>query len=170
MLAGLDSSTTYLIVKCIRNFVHMAQVRSSTRTKNSQQGQEYACPPLPELMCCCLQGTVLMALLQPAPEVYDLFDDIMLLCEGQAPSSDTPSQCTAPVLSRSTNPEEPPEKVNNCLESDNLAVRAGQIVYHGPKEQVMPFFNSLGFQLPERKGIADFLQEVTSEKEQKVSL
>ena len=30
-----------------------------------------------------LQGTVLMALLQPAPEVYDLFDDILLLCEGE---------------------------------------------------------------------------------------
>ncbi len=29
-----------------------------------------------------MQGTVLMALLQPAPEVYDLFDDILLLCEG----------------------------------------------------------------------------------------
>lgn len=25
---------------------------------------------------------MLMALLQPAPEVYDLFDDILLLCEG----------------------------------------------------------------------------------------
>lgn len=24
---GLDSSTTFLIVKCIRNFVHMSQVR-----------------------------------------------------------------------------------------------------------------------------------------------
>ncbi len=24
---GLDSSTTYLIVKCARNFVHMCQVR-----------------------------------------------------------------------------------------------------------------------------------------------
>jgi hypothetical protein len=32
--------------------------------------------------------------------------------------------------------------------------------------QVMPFFNSVGFQLPERKGIADFLQEVTSPKDQ----
>lgn len=28
------------------------------------------------------QGTVLMALLQPPPEVYELFDDIMLLSEG----------------------------------------------------------------------------------------
>lgn len=34
----------------------------------------------------------------------------------------------------------------------------------------MPFFNSLGFKLPERKGVADFLQEVTSEKDQKVCL
>ena len=32
----------------------------------------------------------------------------------------------------------------------------------------MPFFESLGFQLPDRKGVADFLQEVTSEKDQKV--
>jgi len=31
---------------------------------------------------------------------------------------------------------------------------------------VMAFFNSMGFSLPERKGIADFLQEVTSEKDQ----
>ena len=33
-------------------------------------------------LVCCAKGTVLMALLQPAPEVYDLFDDILLLCEG----------------------------------------------------------------------------------------
>ena len=45
---------------------------------------------------------------------------------------------------------------------------AGQVVFHGPKDDAMPFFNSLGFQLPERKGVADFLQEVTSEKDQKV--
>ncbi|CAK0784035.1 hypothetical protein CVIRNUC_007238 [Coccomyxa viridis] len=91
---GLDSSTTYLIVKCIRNF-----------TK-------------------ALEGTVLMALLQPAPEVYDLFDDILLLCEGH-------------------------------------------VVFHGPRDRVLPFFARLGFQLPGRKGIADFLQEVTSQKDQR---
>ena len=28
------------------------------------------------------EGTVLMALLQPAPETYDLFDDVMLMSEG----------------------------------------------------------------------------------------
>lgn len=34
------------------------------------------------------------------------------------------------------------------------------MVYHGPREEVMPFFNSLGFSIPHRKGVADFLQEV----------
>lgn len=41
-----------------------------------------------------------------------------------------------------------------------------QVVYHGPREQVMSFFASCGFQCPDRKGIADFLQEVTSPKDQ----
>ncbi|XP_042491605.1 ABC transporter G family member 31-like [Macadamia integrifolia] len=90
---GLDSSTTYQIVKCIRNFVHN------------------------------MEGTVLMALLQPAPETFDLFDDLILLSEGH-------------------------------------------IVYHGPRADVLKFFESLGFKLPPRKGIADFLQEVTSRKDQ----
>ena len=49
---GLDSSTTFQIVKCMGDFVHLRE------------------------------GTVLMSLLQPAPEVYNLFDDIMLLSEG----------------------------------------------------------------------------------------
>lgn len=49
---GLDSSTTFQIVKCMGDFVHLRA------------------------------GTVLMSLLQPAPEVYNLFDDIMLLSEG----------------------------------------------------------------------------------------
>jgi hypothetical protein len=32
----------------------------------------------------------------------------------------------------------------------------------------MSFFHQLGFQCPKRKGIADFLQEVTSAKDQQV--
>ncbi|XP_009614154.1 ABC transporter G family member 31 isoform X1 [Nicotiana tomentosiformis] len=90
---GLDSSTTYQIVKCIRNFVHL------------------------------MEGTVLMALLQPAPETFELFDDLVLLSEGY-------------------------------------------VVYHGPRADVIEFFESLGFRLPPRKGVADFLQEVTSRKDQ----
>ena len=54
----------------------------------------------------------------------------------------------------------------------NFVVRcaAGHIVFHGPREDVVEFFESCGFQCPERKGIPDFLQEVTSVNDQKVSL
>ncbi|KAL0447518.1 UNVERIFIED_CONTAM: Pleiotropic drug resistance protein 1 [Sesamum latifolium] len=55
-------------------------------------------------------------ILKPAPETYDLFDDIVLLADGQ-------------------------------------------IVYQGPRENVLDFFESMGFKCPERKGVADFLQE-----------
>ncbi|KAK1586377.1 hypothetical protein Q3G72_001998 [Acer saccharum] len=90
---GLDSSTTYQIVNCVRNFVHQ------------------------------MDATVLMALLQPAPETFDLFDDLVLLSEGY-------------------------------------------VVYQGPRADALEFFESLGFKLPPRKGVADFLQEVTSKKDQ----
>ncbi|PKI62069.1 hypothetical protein CRG98_017442, partial [Punica granatum] len=90
---GLDSSTTYQIVNSLKQIVHI------------------------------LQGTAVISLLQPAPETYDLFDDIILISDGQ-------------------------------------------IVYQGPRELVLEFFESMGFQCPERKGVADFLQEVTSRKDQ----
>eukprot|EP00253_Pinus_taeda_P004241 PITA_04241 len=90
---GLDSSTTFQIVKCLRQSVHV------------------------------LDGTTFISLLQPAPETYDLFDDIVLLSEGQ-------------------------------------------VVYQGPREDVLEFFESMGFKCPDRKGVADFLQEVTSKKDQ----
>ncbi|XP_024523228.1 ABC transporter G family member 35 [Selaginella moellendorffii] len=90
---GLDSSTTFQIVKCLQQFAHV------------------------------IEGTVFMSLLQPAPETFNLFDDIILLSEGQ-------------------------------------------IVYQGPRKYVMEFFESCGFRCPDRKGIADFLQEVTSRKDQ----
>ncbi|KAL2332427.1 hypothetical protein Fmac_020008 [Flemingia macrophylla] len=90
---GLDSSTTFQIVSSLRQYVHI------------------------------LNGTALISLLQPAPETYDLFDDIILISEGQ-------------------------------------------VVYHGPREYVLDFFESVDFRCPERKGVADFLQEVTSKKDQ----
>ena len=45
-------------------------------------------PPvaIPECLskfCHILKGTLLVALLQPLPETFDLFDDVMLLSEGQ---------------------------------------------------------------------------------------
>ncbi|GER52403.1 pleiotropic drug resistance transporter 5 [Striga asiatica] len=83
---GLDSSTTFQIVKCLQQIVHLTE------------------------------ATVFMSLLQPAPETFDLFDDVILLSEGQ-------------------------------------------IVYQGPRQHVVDFFQTCGFTCPERKGTADFLQE-----------
>lgn len=86
---GLDSSTTYQIISCLQQFAHITD------------------------------ATVLVSLLQPAPETFDIFDDVILMAEGK-------------------------------------------IVYHGPRSHILEFFESCGFRCPERKGVADFLQEVTS--------
>ena len=85
---GLDSSTTFQIVNSLKQYVHI------------------------------LDGTAVISLLQPAPETYNLFDDIILLSDGY-------------------------------------------IVYQGPRELVLDFFESMGFKCPDRKGVADFLQEVS---------
>ncbi|XP_019101287.1 PREDICTED: ABC transporter G family member 34-like [Camelina sativa] len=90
---GLDSSTTFQICKFMRQLVHIADV------------------------------TMVISLLQPAPETFELFDDIILLSEGH-------------------------------------------VVYQGARDNVLEFFEYMGFQCPERKGVADFLQEVTSKKDQ----
>ncbi|KAL4578715.1 hypothetical protein LXL04_014844 [Taraxacum kok-saghyz] len=90
---GLDSSTTYQIIKSLKQMVHIMDL------------------------------TMVISLLQPDPETYKLFDDVILMSEGQ-------------------------------------------IVYQGPCQNVLEFFESMGFKCPERKGVADFLQEVTSRKDQ----
>ncbi|KAG1360648.1 putative ABC transporter G family member 42 [Cocos nucifera] len=70
-----------------------------------------------------MEIAMVISLLQPPLETYELFDDIIILCEGQ-------------------------------------------IAYQGPRENVLEFFETMGFKCPERKNIADFLQEVTSEMDQ----
>ncbi len=37
-------------------------------------------------------------------------------------------------------------------------------MFHGPVEEALPFFASLGFECPVRKDTASFLQEVTTPK------
>ena len=49
-------------------------------------------------------------------------------------------------------------------------VCTGHVVYHGPIESTLQFFATMGFQCPERKGVADFLQEVTSKNDQQVCI
>ncbi|XWS53453.1 hypothetical protein CRYUN_Cryun10bG0002700 [Craigia yunnanensis] len=90
---GLDSSTTFQIVSCLQHLVHITD------------------------------ATALISLLQPAPETFDLFDDVILMAEGKT-------------------------------------------VYQGPRTYICKFFEDCGFKCPERKGIADFLQEVISRKDQ----
>ena len=43
-------------------------------------------------------------------------------------------------------------------------------MYHGPREEALPFFSSLGLTCPPRKAVADYLQEVTSKKDQAVGV
>lgn len=86
---GLDTSTTFQIVKHLQQVGHI------------------------------LETTLLISLLQPSPETYELFDDVILMAEGK-------------------------------------------VVYHGPCSHVVHFFYDCGFKCPERKGTADFLQEVYS--------
>ena len=42
----------------------------------------------------------------------------------------------------------------------------GSIIYHGPRTEIVAFFESCGFKCPVRKGVPDFLQEVTNKKDQ----
>ncbi|KAJ0804019.1 putative P-loop containing nucleoside triphosphate hydrolase [Helianthus annuus] len=51
--SGLDTSTTFQIVKCLQQIAHLTET------------------------------TILMSLLQPSPETFNLFDDIILLSQGQ---------------------------------------------------------------------------------------
>lgn len=85
---GLDSSTAFQVVACLQQLAHITD------------------------------ATILVSLLQPAPETFDLFDDVILMAEGK-------------------------------------------IVYHGPRDHALKFFEDCGFKCPERKGVADFLQEVS---------
>lgn len=59
---GLDSSTTYQIVKYLRDLTHLQK------------------------------NTTLISLLQPAPESYELFDDVLLISEGEPPALNTSLQ------------------------------------------------------------------------------
>ncbi|CBI37019.3 unnamed protein product, partial [Vitis vinifera] len=90
---GLDSSTTFQIVTCLQKLTHITE------------------------------SSILVSLLQPAPETFDLFGDIILMAEGK-------------------------------------------IAYHGPRDNALEFLEHCGFRCSPRKGIADFLQEVVSKKDQ----
>ncbi|GAB9476644.1 Atp-binding protein [Globisporangium polare] len=84
---GLDSAATYDIIKT---------QRSIAKT---------------------FRKTVVIALLQPSPEVFALFDDVMILNEGE-------------------------------------------VMYHGPREEIEGHFASLGFLRPAGRDLADYLLDL----------
>eukprot|EP00644_Phytophthora_capsici_P006465 jgi/Phyca11/127018/e_gw1.66.38.1 len=86
---GLDSAATFDIIKSLRTW------------------------------CKTLGGSAVIALLQPTPEVVEMFDDILMINEGH-------------------------------------------MMYHGPRTEILDYFEGHGFTCPPRVDPADFLIEVTS--------
>ncbi|RLN51281.1 hypothetical protein BBP00_00009915, partial [Phytophthora kernoviae] len=93
---GLDSAATFDVIRALRTW------------------------------CKTLGGSVIVALLQPTPEVVEQFDDILMVTEGH-------------------------------------------MVYHGPRTEILDYFEKRGFSCPPRVDPADFLIEVTSGRGQHYS-
>lgn len=55
-----------------------------------------------------------------------------------------------------------PFTVLSCTECIVKAGSASKMVYHGPQEQFLPFFESQGMHCPPCKADSDFLQEVVN--------
>ncbi|TMW59407.1 hypothetical protein Poli38472_004476 [Pythium oligandrum] len=70
-----------------------------------------------------LRKTIVIALLQPSPEVFAFFDNVLLL-------------------------------------------NKGRVLYHGPREQVVAYFEGLGFHCPPRRDVADFLLDISTPQQQ----
>ncbi|RLN98705.1 hypothetical protein BBJ28_00012687 [Nothophytophthora sp. Chile5] len=89
---GLDSAATFDIISTQRSIAHK------------------------------FNKTVVIALLQPAPEVVALFDDILILNDGE-------------------------------------------VMYHGPLNEVVPYFAALGFACPVGRDVADFLMDLGTKQQ-----
>ncbi|KAG6583029.1 ABC transporter G family member 31 [Phytophthora cinnamomi] len=67
-------------------------------------------------------ATVVISLLQPSPEVLELFDDVLLMNDGS-------------------------------------------IMFHGKREDAVPYFEQMGFHCPPRKDVTDFLLDLGTNKQ-----
>jgi len=86
---GLDSQTTFEIIRSFR------------------------------LIADNFRSTMILSLLQPPPEVFNLFDDVALLWDGR-------------------------------------------VVYHGPTDNVVAHLEAIGYGMPARKDVSDYLIEICS--------
>ncbi|KAG6618940.1 Pleiotropic drug resistance protein ABC Superfamily [Phytophthora cinnamomi] len=89
---GLDSAATFDIITTQRSIAHR------------------------------LHKNIVIALLQPSPEVFALFDDVMILNDGE-------------------------------------------LMYHGPCDRVQGYFDSLGFECPVGRDIADYLLDLGTQEQ-----
>uniref|UniRef100_K3W805 ABC transporter domain-containing protein n=1 Tax=Globisporangium ultimum (strain ATCC 200006 / CBS 805.95 / DAOM BR144) TaxID=431595 RepID=K3W805_GLOUD len=71
-----------------------------------------------------LRKTVVIALLQPAPEVFALFDDVMIMNDGE-------------------------------------------VMYHGPCDQVIDYFQGLGFTYTPERDVADYLLDLGTKQQRR---
>ncbi|OWZ13377.1 Pleiotropic drug resistance protein transporter, partial [Phytophthora megakarya] len=71
-----------------------------------------------------LGKTVVISLLQPSPEIFALFDNVLLL-------------------------------------------NAGEVMYHGPRNRVLSYFENLGFRCPPHRDTADFLLDLGTNQQVK---
>lgn len=127
---------------------------------------------------------MLVALLQPSPETFDLFDDVMLLASGMVSCCEAGAKrrrrhcglLTYPSHARVWHPalrHHHPTLITGPLSAPTPTATTTplQILYHGPREGVLPFFRAhLGFDCPPRKGVADFLQEIALPSDQQVRM
>ena len=107
--------------------------------------------------------TTLVALLQPAPETFELFDDVMVLSSGKvshvadwwwAGHARASARLGVCRLGRPSPAPTPPCPHSLLSVPHPAPITSPQIIYHGPCEAVLPFFERLGFACPQRKGCA----------------
>ncbi len=132
--------------------------------------------------CYSFRHTTVISLLQPPPEVFNLFDDLILMSEGwvlhwwscilshdnQQAAGIFTSFCDCPVVFvvhsqyaryqiLVTSCPAMCQHLRQCL----CILVCRSIVYHGPVNAVQEFFENQGFMLPERMDLPSWLQEVT---------
>ncbi|EFN59136.1 hypothetical protein CHLNCDRAFT_137957 [Chlorella variabilis] len=96
-------------------------------------------------VCHLYKATLVVGLLQPQPETFDLFDTVILLASGKARGG---------------------REMGAWQELGTDWRQPGAVCYHGPREGVLPFFGGIGFVCPPRRGVADFLQQVATPSDQ----
>jgi len=98
--------------------------------------------------------TVVMSLLQPPPEIFNLFDDLILMSQGYGGGRRGTDYVTASGLAR-------PGWVSIIMSSSLVECR--RVVFHGPIGKALSVIESLGFECPARKEVPSFLLEVLTE-------